>query len=57
MRRKEFEMCQKMFQKCKIVLKRAHYNKKANNIELISKLISPKIILFRCDEEIDRKQK
>ena len=31
--------------------------KEVNTIELINKLISPKIILFRCDEENDRKQK
>ena len=47
-----------MFQKqVKIVVKRTDYNKKANNIELINKLISTKIIHFRCDDENERKQK
>ena len=48
---------EKMFRKqVKIVVKRTD-NKKENNIELINKLISVKIILSRCDDENERKQK
>ena len=55
---KNLKCVKQMFQKqVKIVVKRTHYKKEVNNIELINKLISPKIILFRCDEENDRKQK
>ena len=55
---KNLKCVKQMFQKqVKIVVKRTHYKKKVSNIELINKLISPKIILFRCDEENDRKQK
>lgn len=55
---KNLKCVKQMFQKqVKIVVKRTHYKKEVNTIELINKLISPKIILFRCDEENDRKQK
>ena len=47
-----------MFKKqVKIVVKKTDYNKTANNIELIQKLISPKVILFKCDGKYGRKQK
>ena len=55
---KNLKCVKQMFQtQVKIVVKRTHYKKEVNYIELIDKLISPKIILFRCDEENDRKQK
>ena len=55
---KNLKCVKQMFQKqVKIVVKRTDYNKKANNIELVSKLIIPKIIIFRCDDENERKQK
>ena len=48
----------RMFKKpVKIVVKKTDYNKTANNIELIQKLISPKVILFKCDGKYGRKQK
>ena len=47
-----------MFKKqVKIVVKKTDYNKSVSNIELIKKLISPKVILFKCDDKYGRKQK
>ena len=47
-----------MFKKqVKIVVRKTDYNKSVSNIELIKKLISPKVILFKCDDKYGRKQK
>ena len=47
-----------MFQKqAKILVKKIDYKKKTNNAQLINNLISPKIILFRCDDKNGRKQR
>lgn len=55
---KNLKCVNRMFKKqVKIVVKKTDYNKTANNIELIQKLISPKVILFKCDGKYGRKQK
>ena len=55
---KNLKCVNRMFKKqVKIVVKKTDYNKTANNIELIKKLISPKVILFKCDDKYGRKQK
>ena len=55
---KNLKCVNRMFKKqVKIVVKKTDYNKTASNIELIQKLISPKVILFKCDGKYGRKQK